>query len=1459
MPRPSPCPRDESAVRRSGRTCLRKCNGDRDCLSKRKVCLCDGMCGLSCVNPDKECPDLDNPLFGFVEFNGKRVGAQARYKCQQGYHLIGDETRQCQGDGTWSSAPPECRENLYCTTPPVIAHARHDGVEARTRFEVNHTLKYRCYEGYTTTGFDVAKCFLYNNTMQWFGPEIECVPKECGDPGEILNGFKEGSCYSFSCRVTYHCRPGFSMEGRSKYYCQHDGTWNPRDLPTCKPIQCSMPDNPENGQAKFNSVFYNAVVSYDCNYGYMIVGPSTRRCGPDTRWSGSMPRCKEIDCGFPGDLYNGWLEGSRTNFGAVYKFRCNDNMKYEGYHDHRTECQKNGTWSHPLPKCLAPCIVPTIENGNLTNGTKPGSQVPHGSVIRVRCSKSYEPTFKTVPSTCYNGTWTHYPHCQPARCKKLPVRPRHGMVIAPRTGHGMRAKYRCKDGYELMGPQTTKCHFGNWTGRTPWCRVVYCPFPGYLVDGRVLLVGNMGMYIYRPYVRKVRNDRRIRYECNRGYFLSEGPPGATCVAGKWSPKNLPKCSPELHPRVQWMIKRSVNMSDYLEYLNATQEGETTKELTDRAFDGRDGGVAGLSTLAGSLVGSLASWLTGQNPEADHIEGPITIANNTNESVSDSLIIPVQHNNNTKEETTVFSPLKDTEKSTRLETWAKYEEEGREWARENSLFGRRSLSGSGSQVDGGSALLARVLRNTKRETKSDDHKRRNKSKKKGKKAPHCEELGGEPYLRVEVVRAGRDTNYTFSAGARVRVTCLYGHGLNIGNKTAKCSRGRWKPMKPECISLPCSVPEALNGQYTFNGGEVPERATIGHAEVVKFSCHSGYTVLGSDTLRCWYGEWTVTGTSPQCQPEPCTLPKVIHGQYAGDEEEGSKVVHGSKVEYSCEEGWLVNVEEVRCELGHLQPSPPTCVTPAQATHAASHNLPPPLKRTPTVLSYGKGDLTPGGDITGIDLIPNLHNSCSPPARVRGTIIYKNGQPLHRNERRFPDGTVVTFNCITNTIGEKTTWKIRCEEGSWVGQKAPSPCGLEEEQEDDDDNTEDLSVGNNSCTWRNNHPNLVTFHNDKQVKDDVAEFPPGTELVSRCVDIGKYGMAGSSHRRCLNGYWTSGSPVCFGLNREYDYALDRPPTILFRHKNGPIAQTNDGRLLVYPGTELYLECLWMRRYGTPRWNVSHSHAPVVEETAQSKVTKKPTEVLGKVGGSGPAVVGVGKYWTGWTTDALRNPQLEFRLALYTTHHGDSGDYTCVTPTGHSHTVTLDIRRVDCPPLNISTGQPGPGPAPPNHHPEGDTALGTVVTFSCGRGTALIGERQAKCLPSGNWSGPVPSCEKVRCSSPGAPEHGEVTRTGPFAAGDVVEIKCHSSFMLVGQPLLVCQDDGTWSSEVPKCSQACTYPGIIISGTMSSVKFYYPIEDSITYNCSSQFVLHGEKTITCLEGGRWSAPVPSCLPRP
>lgn len=38
-------------------------------------------------------------------------------------------------------------------------------------------------------------------------------------------------------------------------------------------------------------------------------------------------------------------------------------------------------------------------------------------------------------------------------------------------------------------------------------------------------------------------------------------------------------------------------------------------------------------------------------------------------------------------------------------------------------------------------------------------------------------------------------------------------------------------------------------------------------------------------------------------------------------------------------------------------------------------------------------------------------------------------------------------------------------------------------------------NKSCVFRNNEPNLVTFYGDQQITEDVVEFPPGTELVTR----------------------------------------------------------------------------------------------------------------------------------------------------------------------------------------------------------------------------------------------------------------------------------------------------------------------------------------------------------------------------
>ena len=59
------------------------------------------------------------------------------------------------------------------------------------------------------------------------------------------------------------------------------------------------------------------------------------------------------------------------------------------------------------------------------------------------------------------------------------------IMQVPNTKHGGTGLFQCKDGFILKGDNTTKCDFGNWTGESPICELVYCPFPGYIVGGKV--------------------------------------------------------------------------------------------------------------------------------------------------------------------------------------------------------------------------------------------------------------------------------------------------------------------------------------------------------------------------------------------------------------------------------------------------------------------------------------------------------------------------------------------------------------------------------------------------------------------------------------------------------------------------------------------------------------------------------------------------------------------------------------------------------------------------------------------------------------------------------------------------------------------------------------------------------------------------------------------------------------
>ena len=66
---------------------------------------------MSCIKPDRECPDLSQPALGTVTLSGKHFGSRATYSCPHGYHVVGLQSRLCQADGSWAGSEPACKQN----------------------------------------------------------------------------------------------------------------------------------------------------------------------------------------------------------------------------------------------------------------------------------------------------------------------------------------------------------------------------------------------------------------------------------------------------------------------------------------------------------------------------------------------------------------------------------------------------------------------------------------------------------------------------------------------------------------------------------------------------------------------------------------------------------------------------------------------------------------------------------------------------------------------------------------------------------------------------------------------------------------------------------------------------------------------------------------------------------------------------------------------------------------------------------------------------------------------------------------------------------------------------------------------------------------------------------------------------------------------------------------------------
>uniref|UniRef100_A0AAV2KL76 Sushi, von Willebrand factor type A, EGF and pentraxin domain-containing protein 1 n=1 Tax=Knipowitschia caucasica TaxID=637954 RepID=A0AAV2KL76_KNICA len=173
-----------------------------------------------------------------------------------------------------------------------------------------------------------------------------------------------------------------------------------------------------------------------------------------------------------------------------------------------------------------------------------------------------------------------------------------------------------------------------------------------------------------------------------------------------------------------------------------------------------------------------------------------------------------------------------------------------------------------------------------------------------------------------------------------------------------------------------------------------------------------------------------------------------------------------------------------------------------------------------------------------------------------------------------------------------------------------------------------------------------------------------------------------------------------------------------------------------------------------------------------------------------------------------------------------------------------------------------------------VGRKVEYVCDEGYELIGDPIWTCLKYGRWDKKnKPVCSPVQCPEPPL-EENHLVLTGLDTETGTVELSCEEGyslegFQLVGQDHLTCEDAG-WSSSVPVCVPSdCGLPPHIDFGEyvrvseQSDTDMSSPMDLSflhgtlIEYGCLKGYDLTSSTRLVCQENGSWNGTAPLCVP--
>ncbi|XP_052794287.1 uncharacterized protein LOC128227619 isoform X2 [Mya arenaria] len=281
-----------------------------------------------------DCGEIIVPNGKVTPPNATAYPSTVTYACDPGYYLVGDISRTCQPNRSWTGENSTC-EPKDCGFPPDVLNGNI--VAPKTTYSEYAT--YECLRRYHIIGNNRRVC---EETGLWSQNIPVCELIDCGTIDAPDNGYVTFSQTYVDDTATFNCSHEYQLVGSSISVCQNDGTWS--NLQTsCQQSVCEVIHPPENGKLSVSSARYKATAIVSCNVGYELVGVSELICQENDEWSADFPSCEPKDCRLPSNITNGVVICNSTTYLSECSYACYPGHSLVG--EPVIFCTEEGNWS----------------------------------------------------------------------------------------------------------------------------------------------------------------------------------------------------------------------------------------------------------------------------------------------------------------------------------------------------------------------------------------------------------------------------------------------------------------------------------------------------------------------------------------------------------------------------------------------------------------------------------------------------------------------------------------------------------------------------------------------------------------------------------------------------------------------------------------------------------------------------------------------------------------------------------------------------------------------------------------------------------------------------------------------------------------------------------------------------------------------------------------------------------